>query len=325
MPRQRPRVLLADASEQDSLDFTELLQLYNYEVLHAHTATAALELAQQDDFDAAVISLDLPDGGFTLSQQVQAIEGNSDLPIAFVTTSDVDEALLMEVQFYRGMFLHHKPYNNCALLAQISSLVRIKMLQDELKARMAELDRLASFDTLTGLYNRRLFLLRLEEELSRASRRILPLCLLYIDIDHFKEVNDRYGHAAGDAVLQQLTEVMSRGLRKSDVLGRIGGEEFSILLPETTGQGGHLISERLRQRVAETVCHYEELQLNVTISIGTLWVPNAAAYDVDLLMRLADDALYTAKTAGRNRVEYATTEGLQAPAPEAQQVTGKSS
>jgi diguanylate cyclase (GGDEF)-like protein len=218
----------------------------------------------------------------------------------------------MEAQFYRGLFLHHKPYNYCELLAQISSMVRIKLLQDELKEQMEELNRLASFDALTGLYNRRLFLLRLEEELSRAARRKLPLCLLYIDIDHFKLFNDTHGHAAGDAVLRQVAEIMARGLRKSDVLGRIGGEEFSILLPETTGQGGQLISERLRQRVAETPCHFDALQLNVTISIGTLWVTDAAAFDVDQLMRMADDALYAAKSGGRNRVEYVTAEGLQA-------------
>lgn len=317
MPRQRPRVLLADASEQDSLEFTELLQLYNYEVLHAHTAEQALQLAQQEEFDAAVISLELPSGGFPLSQQMLGLEGKGDLPLAFVTKGVVDEPLLMEAQFYRGTFLLGKPYNHCELLTQISSLVRIKLLQDELKERMEELDRLASFDALTGLYNRRLFLMRLEEEIARAGRRNLQLCLLYIDIDHFKDVNDSYGHSAGDAVLQQLADVMSRGLRKSDVLGRLGGEEFCILLPETNGQGGQLIGERLRQRVAKTACRTDGIQLTVTISVGVLWVPDAAALDVDRLLRLADEALYAAKTSGRNRVVYRSAEEQQASARQA--------
>lgn len=308
MPKQRPRILLADASELDSLEFVELLQLYNYEVQHVVSAAQAMELLQKLEFDAVVISLDFPNGGFELSQTILATEAIRDLPLAFVTDGAVDEAMLMEVQFYGGLFLHHKPFNHCELLAQVSSMVRINLLQDELKERMAELDRLASTDALTGLYNRRLFFMRLEEELARAKRRTLPMCLLYIDIDYFKKVNDTYGHAAGDAILQHLSQIMARVLRISDVLGRIGGEEFAILLPETNGQAGQLISERLRLKVEESPCKVDGIVISITISIGVLSIPSINGLDSDSLIRMADKALYDAKAAGRNRVVFYTTE-----------------
>jgi len=181
-------------------------------------------------------------------------------------------------------------------------VVRIKTLQDELKARMSELDLLAATDSLTGLYNRRMFFKRMEEELARASRMQTPLCLAYIDIDYFKDINDTHGHLAGDAVLIQLSRVLNHVVRKADVVGRIGGEEFAVLLPDVDSNLGCEVAERIRSRVQAARFTYGDLTIRVTVSIGVLHVPDAASADVDMIMRIVDEGMYSAKRGGRNRV-----------------------
>jgi diguanylate cyclase (GGDEF)-like protein len=210
----------------------------------------------------------------------------------------------MEAQFYGALFLIKKPFVDCEVLAQLSTMIRLKFLQDELKERMVELDRLASTDPLTGLYNRRMFFRRMEEELARAGRASDPMCLMYLDIDHFKQINDTYGHSAGDAVLKQIARLMQRTLRRGDVLGRIGGEEFLVYLPDTTGHSGQRIAERLRERVERATILYEDTQIKVTISIGVFFVEDPIGLGLDELVKASDELLYEAKSTGRNKVVY---------------------
>ncbi len=158
-------------------------------------------------------------------------------------------------------------------------------------------------DHLTGLYNRRYFNKRAEEEIQRALRHQAPFSLLMADIDHFKRVNDTYGHATGDRVLQTVARNLKEGLRTADVCARYGGEEFAVLLPHTVGEGALLVAERLRANLGET--RYTGLGLppdaSVTISIGIASCPSDAI-DLDELFELADKALYRAKEAGRDTV-----------------------
>jgi len=308
MPKEQPRILVVDTDEQSTQFVSELLHLYNYEVFVANNREAAIKQVEEYSFDAFIISLDMDDGGFILSQDLVAINDHTDVPMVFVTDEWYDNAMLMEANFYGGLFLHRKPYSEPHLLSQISTMVRIKLLQDELKERMAELDRLASTDTLTGLYNRRMFFRRLDEEIARASRADQPISLIYTDIDHFKQVNDKYGHAAGDAVLQQASRAMGRILRRGDVLGRLGGEEFMIMLPGTAGEAAQHIAERLRQRVGQTPITYQDLTLNITISIGVFYMPQPGSIGIDEMVKHADEAMYEAKETGRNKVVYRSSE-----------------
>ena len=299
---------MVDTDEQSTQFVDELLHLYNYEVLTANDRETAVNLVNEHSFDSFIVSLDMDDGGFILSQDLVGANNHADVPIVFVTDEWYDNAMLMEANFYGGLFLHRKPYSEPHLLSQISTMVRIKLLQDELKERMAELDRLASTDNLTGLYNRRMFFRRLDEEIARSERSSDPISLIYTDIDHFKNVNDTYGHAAGDAVLQQASRVMQRILRRGDVLGRLGGEEFMIMLPGTNGEAAQQIAERLRVRVANTPVTYEDLTLNITISIGVFYMPEPCALKIDEMVRFADEAMYEAKETGRNKVVYRSAE-----------------
>ena len=165
----------------------------------------------------------------------------------------------------------------------------------------AELLRLANIDNLTGLSNRRIILEAGQRELEQYQRYHHPLSLFVLDIDHFKQVNDTYGHAAGDQVLIKLAEVSRRLLRATDICGRLGGEEFVGLLPETPADQAYTVAERLRETLAETPVATPAGEIRFTVSIG---IATATPGDrsIDDLIRVADEAMYEAKAAGRNKV-----------------------
>lgn len=172
------------------------------------------------------------------------------------------------------------------------------------KALELELTRLATTDPLTGVANRRRLVQELELELARAERFGLPAAFLMVDVDHFKSVNDTHGHAVGDAVLRHLAELARRRLRGIDLFGRLGGEEFGILLPGTDGAGALQCAESLRRHVAESPLQTGTGAIPFTISIGlTVFEPGDDA--PDRVLARADVALYRAKEGGRNRVEVA--------------------
>lgn len=180
----------------------------------------------------------------------------------------------------------------------------IAQVQDitERKAMLEELQRQATKDYLTGLSNRRHFMEQGENELAQVQRYGHALSLLMLDIDHFKNINDSYGHKAGDIVLQKLSQILRETLRTVDIIGRMGGEEFVVLLPETDLQEAVEVAERLREIVAGTeVIREAGLPLRFTISIGVVTMKQKHI-NLDILLNQADQALYKAKTAGRNKV-----------------------
>jgi diguanylate cyclase (GGDEF)-like protein len=170
--------------------------------------------------------------------------------------------------------------------------------------RATDLETLATIDFLTGLYNRGHFEAVARAELARCQRYVRPLALLMIDIDHFKAVNDRYGHAVGDRVLRGMADVCRAAKRDSDVAGRIGGEEFAVLLPETTEMAAREFAERLRDLLRDCPLVLEGEKVAVTISIGIAGA-NVRTAGVEPLMRIADEALYEAKRTGRNKIVVA--------------------
>ncbi|MGB5064906.1 MAG: diguanylate cyclase, partial [Candidatus Competibacter sp.] len=174
--------------------------------------------------------------------------------------------------------------------------------ETERQAREQELRRLATTDPLTGLANRRHFLVQVEHELERFQRYAKPAALLMLDLDHFKQVNDHHGHASGDWVLQHFAAVAQQTLRKVDLIGRLGGEEFAALLPSTDEEGALLLAERLRECLATSPATGDAGEIFFTVSIG---LASFAATDrtANMILARADRALYRAKEAGRNRVE----------------------
>jgi len=180
----------------------------------------------------------------------------------------------------------------------------INAIQDitERKRLQAEIERQAHTDFLTGLANRRYFMEQAEIELARAIRYRSPLSITMMDIDYFKRINDTYGHKVGDTALQKLSLICQATLRESDLIARIGGEEFAILLPETDAQMAAEAVERIRESIAATDITLEDNQtFRITVSIGVVTLKEGTA-TLDTLLRLADAALYEAKRSGRNRI-----------------------
>lgn len=177
-------------------------------------------------------------------------------------------------------------------------MARADLALVQLGALNQRLEMLATTDPLTGAANRRLFDARAKDEIARARRKSAPLALLALDLDHFKEINDRHGHQVGDEVLKAFVAAVRHDLRQSDLLVRTGGEEFKVLLPDTGLAAAVAIAERIRHRVAAMVVATDEASVTVTVSIG------CAAFEGDLQAteRAADECLYRAKALGRNRV-----------------------
>lgn len=174
----------------------------------------------------------------------------------------------------------------------------------EYKRLQSHLENMANTDSLTGLPNRQAFMHRAEKEFSRARRYARPLTAVMIDVDHFKRINDQYGHAVGDVVLRQVTTICQCSLRGSDLLGRIGGEEFVLLLPDTPQANAIYVAERMREQLARTPIEVENLVLTVTASFGVASLVDSD-FSFNNILERADIAMYHAKHDGRNKVKSA--------------------
>jgi len=164
-----------------------------------------------------------------------------------------------------------------------------------------ELERLANTDPLTGVYNRRYFMGFATKEFLRSQRYSHMFSLIQMDLDHFKKINDTHGHAVGDEVLKAFTANCLEVLRENDVLGRIGGEEFSIILPETEKGGALIVAERFRETIADLKLYVDDQVVHFTVSIGVTCLRQDDA-SIEVVLRRADEALYLAKNGGRNKV-----------------------
>jgi two-component system cell cycle response regulator len=182
----------------------------------------------------------------------------------------------------------------------------LERANEELQRANERMSRLVQFDEKTKLHNYRHFMERLVEEFKRARRYGNHLTLLMLDIDHFKSVNDRHGHLAGDQVLKEFGAIMARSARETDLIARYGGEEFAILLPQTTAVQGQRLGDRIRRSTEAFVFNSGDVQggVRITVSAGVATYPiNDRIQAPEDLVRAADEALYRAKEAGRNRTE----------------------
>lgn len=173
-----------------------------------------------------------------------------------------------------------------------------------------ELRQLATIDPLTGAFNRRHFTALADEEVARSRRHERSVSVLMLDIDHFKRINDTHGHAGGDEALRQTVAAIRSQLRVNDVLGRFGGEEFAVLLPETEADGAMVLAERIRAAIEHLRVKFEDTSIQFTMSVGVATLHGD--YDIEAALNSADQALYQAKTGGRNRVVSADAPGIMA-------------
>ena len=192
------------------------------------------------------------------------------------------------------------------LTRKLEQLLKEKeQLTSQLQLTNAKLFKMANTDPMTDLANRRAYLERLNRELERVASGMKPMSLLMVDIDHFKRVNDTHGHAAGDEVIKAVAQAMVRCCREVDLVGRLGGEEFSVLLRDADQVGAEFVAERIRHTVeGMSVPCPGGLALKVTVSIGGVTVPRRSQPTGDSVLGIADAALYDSKESGRNRVTW---------------------
>ena len=195
-----------------------------------------------------------------------------------------------------------KPLDVLELTSRLRSGQRVLDLQTRLLEAQKSLRHQATHDHLTGLWNRRMILDVLARELNRSMREKRPIAVAMLDIDHFKQINDTHGHAAGDLVLQQAATRVRSVLRDYDSIGRYGGEEFLLVLPGCDGTAGVEVVERVRAAVAAPSIDAQDKPIQVTLSAGVTW-SSGAVVEPPVVVQAADEALYRAKAAGRNRVE----------------------
>jgi two-component system cell cycle response regulator len=299
-------VLVADDSLVIRAVVRRGLEDEDYQVVEATDGFDALARCRQRAPDVILLDIEMPGlDGYQVLAELKSDAGLKDIPVVFLTSRSGMNDVVAGLRGGAHDYLK-KPFEAAELLARVGAALHVKKLQDQLRQRNAELHRLSSTDGLTGLFNRRY----LDEELARRNQDSLrhhdTLCLVLLDIDHFKRVNDTYGHPAGDLVLQAFADRIGVGLRAGDIAGRWGGEEFLAILPRTNLDGAFDVAERIRSATAATPVSVAGQDISVTVSGGCALGPAGSTGD---LIRLADQCLYRAKGAGRNRIVAEEVDG----------------
>jgi two-component system, cell cycle response regulator len=256
--------------------------------------------------DVILCDLEMPRiDGFKFLNMIKARPDLQDVPVIILTGMNDRELKLKGLEQGASDYIT-KPFDPEELVARVKVHLKIKHLQDDLKRTNELLLELSNTDHLTGLFNRRYLMEALEKEFQRTLRKAGNLSLIILDIDHFKKVNDTYGHLQGDIVLNKVALHLQKELRSYDIAARYGGEEFVALLPDAMLKEALFVAERVRQAVQGTKFNGALASLAITVSMGIATLPTPEGATVDNFIKMADDALYRAKANGRNRVEYLT-------------------
>jgi putative two-component system response regulator len=315
LPEQQNKVLVVDDDPVVRDLLTNFLHRHGVECITSENAMQALELFDQHQPKLVISDWLMPGmDGLELCRRIRSRSGGNHVHIIMLTMRADEEDLALAFDAGVDDFLT-KPFNGAAMMARLRAGLRAVALHDELSERhqgsrqMNEqltnlnhrLEKLAITDDLTGLYNRRQAMHRLEEHWSMCDRYQRPLALVSIDIDLFKQVNDTYGHSAGDVVLKGVADILRECVRSTDSVCRTGGEEFLILLPFQTLQEAEICAHRCRQAVSIREFEFDGKKIRATISAGISSRRHGIEHFTDVL-READEALYAAKKAGRNAV-----------------------
>lgn len=254
--------------------------------------------------DIILCDLEMPRiDGFKFLSMLKSRPDLQDVPVIILTGMNDRELKIKGLEQGASDYVT-KPFDPEELVARVKVHLKIKHLQDDLKRSNELLLELSNTDHLTGLFNRRYLMETLEKELQRCGRKGGCLSLIILDIDHFKAVNDTYGHLQGDVVLQKVALNMQKELRSYDIAARYGGEEFVAVLPDATQKEAIFVADRIRQSIQGIKFSGALSPLSITVSLGVATFPAQNCTTVDEFLKCADDALYRAKAKGRNRVEF---------------------
>lgn len=270
-----------------------------YRILAAMTGHDAIKVAQTSQPDLILLDIVLPDiSGHDVCRALKNDSQTAHIPIIFVTAQNKPEDELKGLEL-GAVDYFRKPF--------VLPLVNVRVRnQIDLARKTAALEQMAWLDGLTGIYNRRLFDKRYFESCKYAIRNKRSICIILLDIDFFKQYNDHYGHAKGDAILKQVAHTLELGAsRPLDLVARYGGEEFVILLTDSNETEGALVAEKVREKVEELAIPHVKSSIHkaLTISVGVTTSPNdGTPFDSAQLLETADRCLYEAKSMGRNTV-----------------------
>ncbi len=301
------RILAAEDNPIFQSVLRSMLTKWGYDAIVVHNGIEAWQVLQSPDAPRlAILDWMMPGmDGVEVCRRVRADLREPYVYILLLTARTEAQDLVEGMEAGADDYLT-KPFNAHELRVRLRAGRRIIDLQEQLMLTREALRVQANHDGLTGLLNRMAILDSLRSELARAERESRPLATLMVDLDHFKDVNDTYGHMAGDAVLREATQRMKSVVRLYDSLGRYGGEEFLIVLPGCDGADALAQAERIREAVgSKPFLIFNGKPLMVTCSIGVSCRRNAVPTDTDFLIHDADMALYHAKDAGRNQVTAA--------------------
>lgn len=311
------RILIAEDDPVSRRLLEAKLARWGYDVVTTHDGDEAWEALQAEGSPRlAVLDWMMPGmDGVEICRRVRKKAEEPYTYIILLTALHRDEDLVTGMEAGADDYIT-KPFKANELKVRLRAGRRIIELQDELIEAREALREKASRDQLTGLLNHAEILSILSGQIDRAKREGGNISILMADLDHFKKVNDTYGHMAGDAVLRQASRRMRSMIRAYDYIGRYGGEEFLVVLPGCNEEQACHFAERLRQSVGDEKMDIPEGMIPVTISLGVATLCKENPSDADSLVQAADLALYRAKENGRNRVETATPqEGLMADRP----------
>jgi diguanylate cyclase (GGDEF)-like protein len=295
-------ILVAEDDPISSRILEKKLKSWGYETLLANDGRGAWEALQRPDVRLALLDWMMPEAdGPEICRRIRAREKANYTYILLLTGRDQPQDIVVGLQAGADDYMI-KPVNFLELKARLQTGHRIIDLEDKLLQTHALLTELATKDGLTKLWNRTFIMKFLDEELVRAGRTGSPLSLIMLDLDYFKKINDERGHQTGDKVLIRIAEILTKGVRPYDKIGRYGGDELMIVLPNCDLESGCLIAERLRRACAAEQIRANGKAIKVTFSAGCVSSDHLVRPTGDRMIQASDKALYRSKAAGRNHV-----------------------
>lgn len=307
-PLDTGAVLVVDDDDATRALICKWMNQADLSTLEAASGEEAIKVvrAAPEAVDAVILDVMMPGlDGYAVLERLQQEEATRTVPVVLLTAhanSDADIVRGVET----GAIDHlAKPFSGPVLVAKVRALCERARAERRLRRKLAFAQANATLDALTQLHNRRAFEQRLKQEAAHAKRHRRPLSCAIFDLDHFKSVNDTYGHDAGDRVLVHVADVTRSVLRQEDSAFRFGGEEFVVLLRDTPPQKAALVMQRLQSRLKEQAIDLDGNEKRMTFSCGIAAAEEGNAFDVGDVLQRADEALYRAKRGGRDRVELA--------------------
>ena len=306
MLMQRSRTIwIVSENSFEGMELANHYKSLGHIVSHIYTQREAFTLVKREIPDLIILNPSPEDdSGIEFMQQLKRVFEKREVPFIFLSELDHPETIAKILN--AGAFDYmRKPFSYIELDARVQSALTKKDIYQDLQEKNERLQKLSVTDSLTGLYNHRFLIEQLERSFNLLTRFNRPFSFIMLDIDHFKQINDQYGHITGDQVLIVLSNTLVSGRRNTDIVGRYGGEEFGLLLPEITSEKVEKVSKRIIRDIRNLILtprHRPSLNISISVSLGVASCPDVKISNSEDVIHMADQALYKAKELGGNTI-----------------------